>query len=256
MQPETSTSVLIVGSGPNALEARVWDRGDFTHVVAINNAFAVRPDWDFAIFPEDFPPVSRPAPGPGQRLIEARHYIPEQNRFGGIVYAGGTMAFTAGYWVLGALRPDRIAFIGCDMVYPATGRTHFYGTGTADPLRRDVTLQSLEAKSARLALLAARAGCRCENLSQGPSRLLFPRALPRDDPSARPVVPHEPSLRAALAREAALGYRVPSGRYWDEAEGRLDAAALRAVDRLWLIAHHASVGAAAASEPSPRTGAA
>ena len=40
---------------------------------------------------------------------------------------------------------------------------------------------------------------------------------------------------AALAQEAALGYLVPSGRYWEEAD-RFDAAALRAVDALWLQA--------------------
>ncbi len=62
------------------------------------------------------------------------------------------------------------------MHYPATGPTHFYGQGTPDPLRRDITLRSLEAKSARLMVLAARQGCAMVNLSTGPSRLVFPRA--------------------------------------------------------------------------------
>ena len=78
--------------------------------------------------------------------------------FGGIVYAGATMAFTAGYWALSALQPRVLAYLGCDMIYPQ-GQTHFYGTGAADPLRPDPTLQNLRAKSARLELLAARAGC-------------------------------------------------------------------------------------------------
>jgi len=71
------------------------------------------------------------------------------------------MAFTAGYWALHALRPEVMGFIGCDMVYPKTGATHFYGTGTADPLRDDVTLQDLGAKSARLMVMAAAQGCAC-----------------------------------------------------------------------------------------------
>ena len=85
--------------------------------------------------------------------------MPIQNDLGGFVYAGGTMAFTAGYWALGALRPDVMAFFGCDMVYPTEG-SHFYGNGNADPLRDDITLRNLEAKSARLSIIAARASAR------------------------------------------------------------------------------------------------
>ena len=77
-----------------------------------------------------------------------------------------------------------MAFFGCDMVYAATGKTHFYGTGTADPLRPDVTLQSLEGKAARLQLLAAEQGCACVNLFvagqpaglfRGPRWTIWPR---------------------------------------------------------------------------------
>ena len=47
--------------------------------------------------PKDFPPEHRP-PRPADRAapIEARDYVPVQNAYGGFVYAGGTMAFTAG----------------------------------------------------------------------------------------------------------------------------------------------------------------
>ncbi len=60
----------------------------------------------------------------------------------------GTMAFTAGYWALGALKPDIIAYLGCDMIYPLEkgSPSHFYGNGQADPLRSDITLQSLGSK--------------------------------------------------------------------------------------------------------------
>ena len=56
------------------------------------------------------------------------------------------MAFTAGYWALGALKPTIIAYLGCDMVYKGN-KTHFYGKGTADPLRNDPTLKNLLSKS-------------------------------------------------------------------------------------------------------------
>ena len=233
--------VLILGSGPAAVAVRGWDRSVFDRIVAINNAWQLRPDWDVSIHPEDFPVEHRP-PGllAGQRRIEARDYVPVQNAYGGFVYAGGTMAFTAGYWALGALRPRVMAFFGCDMVYAARGRTHFYGTGTADPLRADITLQSLEGKAARLQMLAAEQGCACVNLSWQDSRLVFPRATLDDLAEVVPVVPQAETLAAARAREAELGYMVPSGRYWEEAE-RFDADALAELDALWLTAQGAAV---------------
>jgi hypothetical protein len=241
--------VLILGSGPAAVAVKSWDRSVFDHVVAINNAWRLRPDWDVSIHPEDFPVEHRP-PGllAGQRRIEARDYVPVQNAYGGFVYAGGTMAFTAGYWALGALKPRVMAFFGCDMVYAATGRTHFYGTGTADPLREDITLQSLEAKAARLQLLAAEQGCACVNLSWQDSRLVFPRATLDDLAEALPVDVDGRGMAAARTREAELGYMVPSGRYWAEAD-RFDAGALADLDALWLSAQRASVR----TEPSRET---
>ena len=80
-----------------------------------------------------------------QVLNSAKDYVPAQNFFGGFVYAGGTMAFTAGYWALYKFKPDLICYIGCDMIYEGS-KTHFYGKGTADPLRNDKTLKNLKAK--------------------------------------------------------------------------------------------------------------
>ncbi len=239
MVDRQKTSVLIIGSGPQAPIARTWGRRSFTHIVAINNAWRVRPDWDHAIFPEDFPNASRPQAGVGQHLVTATQYVSVQNQFGGFVYAGGTMAFTAGYWALGTLRPDVMAFIGCDMVYPAQGNTHFYGTGAADPLRPDPTLQSLEAKSARLEILSAKAGCACVNLSSEESRLLFARGDVGQLPSSPTLAPEAQSIAMAQAKERALGYLVPSGRYWEQAH-RFDAQALSDLDDLWLNAHASS----------------
>lgn len=243
--------VLILGSGPNAVECRNWDLSAFDAVVAINNAWRVRPDWTHLIHPEDFPVDRRPDHlRPGQQVVGAADYVPLQNRLGGFVHAGGTMAFTAGYWALEALRPQLMAFLGCDMVYPDSGATNFYGTGAADPLRADVTLQSLEAKSARLMLMAAERGCRCVNLSRAEhSRLVFPRVTP----AAVPYVPAAQSpatqedYREARMREDELGYFVPSGRYW-EVEDRFDRHALAALDQLWLdaLAAHCDAGRRAA----------
>lgn len=228
-------TVLILGSGPNVTEARAWPRAAFDHVLAINNAHAVRADWDAMIHAHDFPAERRPLPGPAQRLVTEDDFVPVQNRYGGFVYAGGTMAFTAAYWALGAEAPGAIGMMGCDMHYPATGPTHFYGRGSADPLRPDVTLQSLQAKSARLMVLAAMEGCAAVNLSQGPSQLILPRITPAALRHARPQPWDSTAADEALAEEARLGYLVPSGRYWEEAE-RFDARALADLDDLWLAA--------------------
>ncbi|MEM6658793.1 MAG: hypothetical protein AAF625_11955 [Pseudomonadota bacterium] len=232
---DETNKVLILGSAPCAMAAQRWDRAPFTHIVAINNAWRIRSDWDFLIHPEDFPHAKRPdSPNPGQKIVTAEEYVPRQNEYGGFVYAGGTMAFTAGYWALSALKPSVLAYFGCDMVYSGSGRTHFYGTGQPDPLRADITLRSLEAKSARLGLFAALQGCRAVRLSTGESRLVFP-SVKHDDPATCPL--HETSgMAEALRVEAELGYSVPSGRYW-EVERRFDPNRIDALDRLWLTTY-------------------
>ena len=227
--------VLMLGSAPMALEAAGWDRRPFDRIVAINNAWRVRRDWDHAIFPWDFPADRHPVAGPGQALVTEAAFVPTQNAYGGFVYAGATMAFTAGYWALHALKPSVLAVFGCDMHYPKAGVTHFYGTGTPDPLRPDITLRSLEAKSARLMVLAAMQGVAVVNLSAGPSRLIFPRASRGAVAAARPRAWCPDLAAEALALEAELGYLVPSGRYWEEVE-RFDPVALDRLDRLWLQA--------------------
>jgi hypothetical protein len=228
-------TVLILGSGPNVTVARNWPRAPFDHIVAINNAHAVRPDWDALIHPHDFPKDRLPPCAPHQTIVTEDGFVPAQNAYGGFVYAGATMAFTAAYWALHVLRPRVIALCGCDMVYPARGPTHFYGRGAPDPLRPDITLQSLEAKSARLMILAAGQGCTMVNLSTSPSRLIFPRATPRTLARCMPP-PFDATLaQRAATRETALGYDTPTGRYWEDLS-RYDPAALRALDTLWLAA--------------------
>jgi hypothetical protein len=244
-------TVLIVGSAPDAMRVADWDTSFFAHHVVINNAWQISTAWDCLIYPEDFPADRHPSPAlcQGKQVITAPAFVPQQNRYGGFVYAGGTMAFTAGYWALGALQPDVLAFVGCDMVYDSRPgeATHFYGQGVADPLREDVTLQSLEAKSVRLMALARQQGCAVVNLSEQPkSRLLFPRV---DLPTLEAIASGSGSGRAslhelaldpqaiahALDAEAQLGYMVPSGRYWEVASA-LDKNKLHAIDKLWLAA--------------------
>lgn len=223
--------ILILGSGPNVVRAKDWPRAPFDRVVAINNAWRVRMDWDFLVHPSDFPDDRRPvAVGAHQKIITYVDYVPAQNALGGFVYGGGTMAFTAGYWALHALQPSVMAFLGCDMTYDSA-KTHFYGAGTADPLRKDVTLRSLEAKSARLQALAARQGCATVNLSDQPSRLVFARGTPQDlTARARPV---EAAIDQALGLEAQAGYMVESGKYWKE-EDRFDVDIIDRIDAAWL----------------------
>jgi hypothetical protein len=227
--------VLMLGSAPSVTEAASWPRAPFDRIVAINNAWRVRPDWDAAVFPWDFPTDRRPEAAPGQHLITEDRFVPSQNSFGGFVFAGATMAFTAGYWALDSLKPKVLAVFGCDMHYAANGKTHFYGTGAPDPLRKDITLRSLEAKSARMMVLAAMQGCAVVNLSSGPSRLIVPRVARAAAAHARPQPFCADLAGAALDAEAALGYDVPSGRYWEELD-RFDPAALDRIDALWLAA--------------------
>ncbi len=229
------STVLILGSGPNALDAAQWPRSTFDEIVVINNAWRVRDDWSYLIHPDDFPPERRPGGmRRDQRIITSDIYVPAQNAFGGFVLAGGTMSFTAAYWALHALRPSVAAFFGCDMVYPSDARTHFYGTGTADPLRKDVTLRSLEAKSCRLRAFAARQDCALVNLSSGESRLSIPKVTVGELTSAPPKPPklNREKWDRLIAQEERLGYYVDSGRYW-ECEHLFDPVKIDGIDRQW-----------------------
>lgn len=239
--------VLLIGSAPDAVLAKDWDLSMFSQRVAINNAWQITPDWDYLVYPEDFAPERLPLTPLklSQQLIAASEFVPQQNSFGGFVYAGGTMAFTAGYWALGALKPDLIAFLGCDMVYGTSSgeSSHFYGQGTADPLRVDVTLQSLEAKSVRFMALAHTQQCAVVNLSElFESRLLFPRLsrldlvtpeLPKQLLRQQAELLNPAAPVRALQAEQDLGYMVASGRYWEHV-AEFDKTKLSAIDSLWL----------------------
>ena len=241
--------VIVMGSAQDAMRYQHLDKSSH-QIVAINNAWRIRDDWDYLVYPEDFPLENQPIHlNDGQQMIIAKDFVPTQNTFGGFVYAGGTMAFTTGYWVLGALKPDVMIFIGCDMVYPTGGeKTHFYGHGVADPLRADVTLQSLEAKSQRLLAVAAKNHCLCLNLSEAPtSRLTFPRITFEqlndltyaEFESGLGIVQNQLDnqlINTALQTESDLGYFVESGRYWEHAH-EFSPIHLANLDRLWMASH-------------------
>ena len=225
--------VLIIGSAPDALEAQSFNRELFQQVVAINNAWNVRSDWDYCIFPDDFPENRRPNENNEQRLIGSEQYVPLQNKYGGFVYSGGTMAFTAGYWVLGHFNPRAIAYIGCDMVYDEK-KTHFYGRGTPDPLREDPTLKNLKAKSARLEAIAASQNCSIFNLSKRPkSNLVFRRSsLEKIVEEGHPRSVNTNLLNCVLQQEKQLDYFIEDGKYWKHLD-RIDQEKIDYLDKTW-----------------------
>ena len=240
---------LVIGSAPDAVLAKDWNLSSFAYRIAINNSWQITPDWDFLVYPEDLLPERLPtAPlNAHQRLIDATEFVPAQNKLGGFVYAGGTMAFTTAYWTLSALKPELIAFLGCDMIYGASlgESNHFYGHGTSDPLRPDITLQSLEAKSIRFMAIANALNCAVVNLSELPqSRLVFPRVSMQDLQGAdfcsalleqQNLALNSNNVDRALAAEKSLAYMVSSGKYWEQLE-HLDASKLNQIDNLWLDA--------------------
>ncbi len=225
-----------MGSAPDSISAKGWSNPPFDYIVVINNAWKIRPDWSHCIFPEDFPTEKRPKANMKQTLHSAKEYVIAQNHFGGFVYAGGTMAFTAGYWALYTLKPNLIAYIGCDMIYEGS-KTHFYGKGKADPLRKDKTLKNLRAKSARLEALALNQGCTIVNLSKRPaSNLVYPRQKITDlyhnkKPPSREIRPKKVDL--ALSKEKYLGYFVEDGRYWKKMK-EFDTDEIGKLDEIWL----------------------
>lgn len=228
--------ILILGSAPDALLAKDWPINQFDSIVAINNAWKIRNDWTHNIFPTDFPAIKRPSANKNQCLVSAEDYVPAQNFYGGFVYGGGTMAFTAAYWTLAVLKPKHLFFLGCDMVY-GSEKTHFYGTGTADPLRKDISLRSLEAKSARFECLASLADCTVHNLSEEPeSRLIYKRknfralVKPLTD---KPRKLNQTNFDQALKIESKLNYFILDGKYWKH-EHSFNINQIDHLDKIWL----------------------
>ena len=234
---EIKKTVLILGSGNDAITVRSLDLSIFSAVVCINNAWQIDTRWTHSIYPDDFP-IEKRAPfyNDSKRHITAKDYVPLQNLYGGFVYAGGTMAFTAGYWALAALKPRVIAYLGCDMIY-SEKQTHFYGRGTADPLRQDISLRNLEAKSCRLEAHAIDSQCHIINLSQKEnSRLTFKKVSLNQITSVT-----SKNLRRynrkfyelAKLKEKQCNYFVTDGKYWKKTH-LFEGEKVDEIDSYWL----------------------
>ena len=235
---QNSPKVLILGSAPNVVAVNDIDLSSYDEIIVINNAWQVLESWTEHIFPYDFPRENKPTRySKSQRAIDEKLFVQRQNEFGGFVYAGGTMAFTALYWALGEHMPSEIHILGCDMVYSDAGKTHFYGEGAPDPLRDDFTLRDLYAKSARFMCLAARNGCRTYNLSDQSSKLCFPRHNRNIDDKPCHLLINKASVQSILDQENSLGYFISSGRYW-EADLKIDLQALDQIDLQWKTLSH------------------
>ena len=235
---QNSPKVLILGSAPNVVAVNDIDLSSYDEIIVINNAWQVLESWTEHIFPYDFPRENKPAHySKSQRPIDEKLFVQRQNEFGGFIYAGGTMAFTALYWALGEHMPSEIHILGCDMVYSDAGKTHFYGEGAPDPLRDDFTLRDLYAKSARFMCLAARNGCRTYNLSDQSSKLCFPRHNRNIDDKPCHLLINKTSVQSILDQENSLGYFMSSGRYW-EADLKIDLQALDQIDLQWKTLSH------------------
>ena len=234
---KNKTNILIIGSAPSALAAQEWNLSSFNKIVVINNAWKITPNWTNSIFPEDFPTKKRPKPSKCQTLHTASEYVRAQNHYGGFVYAGGTMAFTAAYWSLFTFSPSLIAYLGCDMVYSGV-KTHFYGKGTADPLRKDKTLKNLRAKSARFECFASKEGCAVLNISRIPTSNLVHQQMSLNEINFTHVKPKEIDTEQYvrnLEMEKSLGYYVPDGRYWKRMQDFREDEILK-LDELWIKA--------------------
>ena len=123
------------------------------------------------------------------------------------------------------------------MVYSGA-KTHFYGKGTADPLRKDKTLKNLRAKSARLECFASKEGCAVINMSRVPNSNLVHQRMSLKELNFGVVEPKKIDTEqyfSNLAIEKGLGYYVPDGRYWKRMQDFREDEILK-LDELWIKA--------------------
>ena len=230
-------NILVIGSAPDAVRASDWEMSVFDQVIVINNAWRVTNHWNELIVPYDFSDEKKPSKlRKHQKIVTENQFVFAQNLFGGFVYAGATMAFTAGYWSLAQHKPNKLCFLGCNMHYKSKGQTHFYGRGQPDPLRDDITLTSLKASSYRMLILAKMQGCDIVSLSPGETNLHVPQTSFHKflDYQATFQI-SEIKVRQALKHEKKLNYYVEDGRYWLE-EKLFCRNELQKLDKIWIDA--------------------
>lgn len=230
-------NTLVIGSAPDSVQVNGWDLKVFDRVIVINNAWRVTNHWDELIYPYDFPNENKPSQlFNQQKIVTEDQFVPAQNLFGGFVYAGATMAFTAGYWSLASHQPTKLCFLGCNMFYSKVGPTHFYGDGQSDPLRDDITLTSLKACSYRMLILAKMQGCDVVSLSAGDTNLHVPQINVHEFLDYQPTfVISKEKVKLALKQEKKLKYFVEDGRYWLKEE-LFCQDELKKLDQIWIEA--------------------
>ena len=254
---DRDVNVLLLGSAP---EAEVIRDAGLSGVVrvAINNSWRIREDMDYIVFPNNFPEENRPPASKGIEPVWETSYLKRVAASGGLLFTGSTMALNAAYWAVRALRATIVGFFASDMIY--SGRsTHFYGKGEADPLRENITLRSLEAKSIRLFAFGLATGTVIVNFSMQPvSRLALPRmplgslvrrsglqgfqSKMRSERRAALVALHESPLAAELVtaaheivkREEAPPFSVDPNDYWSLVGDEDAIAFLDEINQAWL----------------------
>lgn len=172
---ELFKTVAVLGSGPAAPEVE-QHLSEETFLVTVNNSWRAAPWYDVLVYSDDLPDASKPSRIElNRRGRSSPQYWTAMQACGGILYCGATLAFAAGYWVLHNLPSSQVSYFASDMTY-GSGPTHFYGNGSPDPLRTDISLQDIVAKGLRLFYFGLRHNCLLLNASAATeTRLPFPR---------------------------------------------------------------------------------
>lgn len=170
---ELSKTIAILGSAPSAPQLTSFAT-ESTIILALNNAHRAVARTDIALYAGDLPPELR-HPAAARIGRSTPDYLPAMQACGGFVFCGATIAFAAAYWTMCHYPHSQVLFFACNMVYDSP-QSHFYGQGKPDPLRRNLTLQSLEAKSLRVFYFGLLHEVLFLNASPEPaSRLQIPR---------------------------------------------------------------------------------
>lgn len=134
---EQVDSVLIIGSGKNAVEADRFNLPN-TKYIAVNHAWKATTRWDYWLHSGDFKGEKFDGElGDNRKIISASKpagntgYNEACKQHGGVRETGYSIMLNASYWVMEFLSPKRIGFIGADMNYQTgpEGETAFYGVG-------------------------------------------------------------------------------------------------------------------------------
>ncbi len=124
-----SKSAIIVGSSPLASQLANCNLECF-YKIAVNHAWHIRDDFDYLVYPDDFPDREKPQKEDCFSGIQISNidYMKAIDKAGGIIFAGATMAFATGYWAVSNINSRLIGYYASDMVYDQKdGQTHFYG---------------------------------------------------------------------------------------------------------------------------------